>query len=213
MPRSADEHPILSLLDVVPNEEGDTTNPHVVRGPNRHHVPHPPAPRAPLEPSLEPSNTTTGASPTRDPWLDACLQALNPEAVDLGTLEKTHELIGIWRREGYDLEAQVLPVLKARTETPRAGSQRIKSWAYFREPLRTAHAQRQRQAERAKIAENSNALSSKVPFDYEKHLAWLAEWVNSGRGVPPSLINNTQRDALLAAGLVTRERLKKLQIY
>ncbi len=41
----------------------------------------------------------------------------------------------------------------------------------------------------------------------------LADWINSGRFVPTSSVTNTKRDALLAAGLVTRERLRELQIY
>ena len=72
----------------------------------------------------------------------------------------------------------------------------------------------QRELKPGRIAENSNAPSAGVAPDHRAHLLlWLAEWINSGRGVPTSLITNTQRDALLAAGLVTRERLKKLQIY
>jgi len=71
----------------------------------------------------------------------------------------------------------------------------------------------QRELKPGKIAENSNAPSAGVASDHRAHLVWLAEWINSGRGIPTSLITNTQRDALLAAGLVTRERLKKLQIY
>lgn len=41
----------------------------------------------------------------------------------------------------------------------------------------------------------------------------LANWINSGKPVPPSAVSNTQRDALLAAGLVTSDRLRQLQIY
>ena len=40
-----------------------------------------------------------------------------------------------------------------------------------------------------------------------------AEWLNSGRFVPPSAVNNTTRDALLRAGLVTEATLRAHQIY
>ena len=40
-----------------------------------------------------------------------------------------------------------------------------------------------------------------------------AEWINSGRYVPPSAVNNVMRDALLRAGLVTEATLRSYQIY
>lgn len=70
-----------------------------------------------------------------------------------------------------------------------------------------------RRAAPPKIAENSNAEIRTAAPDPEAMLRLLADWVNSGRHVPPSAINNRQRDALLAAGLVTPERLQQLQIY
>lgn len=69
-----------------------------------------------------------------------------------------------------------------------------------------------RKAERSKIAENSNAnFSSGVP-DPRARLLFLADWINSGKHVPPSAINNRQRDELLASGLVKPERLRELGI-
>lgn len=44
-------------------------------------------------------------------------------------------------------------------------------------------------------------------------LAMLADWINSGKPVPPSAVSNTQRDELVDRGLVTRDRLRELQIY
>jgi hypothetical protein len=40
-----------------------------------------------------------------------------------------------------------------------------------------------------------------------------ADWLNSDRFVPPSAVNNTTRDALLRAGLVTEATLRSHQIY
>lgn len=73
--------------------------------------------------------------------------------------------------------------------------------------------QGQRRAERLKIAENSDARFAGGAPDAETRLRLLAEWINSGKHVPTSMITNTKRDELLAAGLVTPERLRQLQIY
>lgn len=71
----------------------------------------------------------------------------------------------------------------------------------------------QRERNRSRIAENSNALSAGAAPDHEALLQRLADWINSGSHVPATAITNTTRDALLARGLVTRERLRQLQIY
>ena len=39
------------------------------------------------------------------------------------------------------------------------------------------------------------------------------EWINSGRFVPPNAVNNTTRDALLRAGMVTDAALRTRQTY
>jgi len=221
IPLSADEHPILALLDVVSTDTPSTItrhvvpglNRHVVPGLNRHVVPDPPARGAPLEPSLEPSITTTGARGTREPWLDRCLEAVNSHAVDAAALASNHELLAIWKREGYDLDADVIPLLVARTEVPRPMDQRITSWTYFRDALRSAKTKRLRQAETARIAENGKTAPAAVPPDPEAALRQLADWINSGQPVPSSAVSNVKRDALIGLKLVTRERLRELGVY
>jgi hypothetical protein len=221
IPLLADEHPILALLDVVPDDTPSTItrhvvpglNRHVVPGLNRHVVPDPPARGAPLEPSLEPSITTTGARGTREPWLDRCLEAVNSHAVDAAALASNHELLAIWKREGYDLDADVIPLLVARTEVPRPMDQRITSWTYFRDALRSAKTKRLRQAETARIAENGKTAPAAVPPDPEAALRQLADWINSGQPVPSSAVSNVKRDALIGLKLVTRERLRELGVY
>lgn len=209
----SDDHPILQIPDVVHDQQDGTSNRHVVPVDNRHVVPGGPAPRATLDTSLYTSGTTTGACDAREPWLAACLDAVNDAAVDREALTEAHELVGIWRRDGFDLDADIIPVLAARTQAPRSPGKRIASWAYFSEPIRSARANRLRQEERSKIAENSNALPAGVAPDHEAQLRRLADWINSGAHVPTTVINNTKRDELLARGLVTRERLRQLQIY
>jgi hypothetical protein len=221
IPLSADEHPILALLDVVSTDTPSTItrhvvpglNRHVVPGLNRHVVPDPPARGAPLEPSLEPSITTTGARGTREPWLDRCLEAVNSHAVDAAALASNHELLAIWKREGYDLDADVIPLLVARTEVPRPMDQRITSWTYFRDALRSAKTKRLRQAENARIAENGKTAPAAIPPDPEAALRQLADWINSGQPVPSSAVSNVKRDALIGLKLVTRERLRELGVY
>jgi hypothetical protein len=221
IPLLADEHPILALLDVVPEDTPTTINRHVVPGPNRHVVPgpprhvvpDPPARGAALEPSLEPSITTTGAGGAREPWLDRCLEAVNSHAVDAAALASNHELLAIWKREGYDLDADVIPLLVARTEVPRPMDQRITSWTYFRDALRSAKTKRLRQAETARIAENGKTAPAAVPPDPEAALRQLADWINSGQPVPSSAVSNVKRDALIGLKLVTRERLRELGVY
>lgn len=71
----------------------------------------------------------------------------------------------------------------------------------------------QRVGKPSRIAENSNALSEGVAHHPDPYLQRLADWINSGAHVPTTVINNTKREELLAAGLVTRERLRQLQIY
>ena len=44
-------------------------------------------------------------------------------------------------------------------------------------------------------------------------LVRTAEWINSGRYVPPSAVSTSKRAALLAAGLVTEATLRARQIY
>jgi hypothetical protein len=176
-------------------------------------VPDPPARGAPLEPSLEPSITTTGARGTREPWLDRCLEAVNSHAVDAAALASNHELLAIWKREGYDLDADVIPLLVARTEVPRPMDQRITSWTYFRDALRSAKTKRLRQAETARIAENGKTAPAAVPPDPEAALRQLADWINSGQPVPSSAVSNVKRDALIGLKLVTRERLRELGVY
>lgn len=102
------------------------------------------------------------------------------------------------------------PVSNQKKEQPRA---RDEGRAQTSERRSRTTPEGHRQAERSKIAENSDAHFAGGALNPEERLRLLAEWINSGKHVPPSTITNTKRDELLAAGLVTRERLRQLQIY
>jgi len=160
----------------------------------------------------EPVNTTqrVGAASEAE---TACLEACGPGLSESARRQivATGHVIDGWLKAGLDLQADVLPIIRQRTATERSNP--IRTWDYFTNAIRHAHTQRKRQAENPKIAENSNALSAGVALDADAQLRRLAGWINSGGFVPTSSINNVKRDALLAAGLVTRERLRELQIY
>src|SRR5690606_39086931 len=67
----------------------------------------------------------------------------------------TAEVIEGWLQEGIDLEADILPVIRARTPTIRISP--IRTWAYFTDAVRAAHRQRLRQPARPQGAEKASA--------------------------------------------------------
>lgn len=110
----------------------------------------------------------------------------------------TAEVIEGWMREGIDLEADILPVIRARTPTIRISP--IRTWAYFTDAVRAAHRQRLRQPARPQGAENASAPAN-------PQLRFYADWVNADRYLPASAISNSVALALLEAGLTSAERL------
>ncbi|WP_374635332.1 helix-turn-helix domain-containing protein [Paracoccus sp. (in: a-proteobacteria)] len=108
----------------------------------------------------------------------------------------TAEVIEGWLQEGIDLEADILPVIRARTPTIRISP--IRTWAYFTDAVRAAHRQRLRQPARPQGAEKASA---------NPQLCFYADWVNADRYLPPNAISNSVALALLEAGLASAERL------
>ena len=142
--------------------------------------------------------------------LAACGEGLCAEA--RAVIQATAPVIDGWLQAGYDLDADILPVLQARTQRKRADP--IRTWAYFTPAVAKRHAQRVALAARAKSAvETGSAATASAPMSQQDILQRTAEWLNSGRFVPPSAVNNTTRDALLRAGLVTEATLRAHQIY
>jgi DNA-binding transcriptional ArsR family regulator len=138
--------------------------------------------------------------------LAACGEGLCPEA--RAVIQATAPVIDGWLAAGYDLDADILPVLKARTLRKRDDP--IRTWAYFTPAVAKRHAQRMALAARAASAGETKTVPTLTAHDI---LLRTAEWINSGRFVPPSAVNNTTRDALLRAGLVTEAALRARQIY
>ncbi len=138
--------------------------------------------------------------------LAACGEGLCPEARSV--IQATAPVIDGWLAAGYDLDADILPVLKALTLRKRDDP--IRTWAYFTPAVAKRHAQRMALAAKAKSAGETKAGTTLTAYDI---LLRAAEWINSGRFVPPSAVNNTTRDALLRAGLVTEAALRARQIY
>ena len=191
----------------MPGPATDTDNLHDVRPDKAHHVRLHPAPRATLEPSIEPSGTTTLAARS-DPE-EACLEAAGPGLCDEGreTIGETREVIDRWIEEGLELEADILPAIAERTGRPRARP--IRSWDYFTEAIRAARRRRLAQAKRAMPCDEPVPK----PINSDRVVERMAEWINSGKHVPPSAVSNTLRNQLLTRGLVTEATLRRLQIY
>ena len=127
-----------------------------------------------------------------------CLAVAGPGLCPASRAEiiKTGEVISGWLRDGIDLDADILPVIRARTTHVRISP--IRTWGYFSDAVRAAHQQRLRQPARPQGAEKTCA---------SPQLRFYADWVSADRYLPPSAITNAMAQALLAAGLVTTERL------
>ena len=127
-----------------------------------------------------------------------CLTAAGPGLCPASRAEiiRTGEVIAGWLQEGIDFDADILPVIRARTTHVRISP--IRTWGYFSDAVRAAHQQRLRQPARAQGAEKTSV---------SPQLRFYADWLNGDRYMPPSAITNAMAQALLAAGLVTIERL------
>jgi hypothetical protein len=150
-----------------------------------------------------------GAAPAADAEA-ACLAACGPglSAPARIAILTTRPVIADWLAEGYDLAADILPTLADRTSQTRADP--IRTWAYFTKAIEKRHAQRLALAARVKSAGETKTVPKLTAHEI---LLQTAHWLNSGRFVPSSAVNNTTRDALLRAGLVTKETLRSHQIY
>ena len=152
-----------------------------------------------------PKNLTT-TPPAEDAAVDnpdpqaRCLAAAGPGLcpASRAAITGTAEVIEGWLREGIDLEADILPVIRARTQTIRISP--IRTWGYFSDAVRAAHRQRLRQPATPQGAEKASGPTS-------PQLRFYADWLNADRYLPPSAITNAMAHALLAAGLTTTERL------
>ena len=192
---------------------------------NRPPDPDPPATVAALDTSKILKKTTTArdvpARASPDPAFDqaagaaaeaevACLAACG-EGLSEGAriaIVTTRPVIAEWLAAGYDLAADILPTLAERTSQTRADP--IRTWAYFTKAIAKRHAHRLALAARPKSAGETETVPTLTAYDI---LLRTAEWINSGRFVPPSAVNNTTRVALLRAGLVTEAALRARQIY
>ena len=138
--------------------------------------------------------------------LAACGEGLTSTA--RAAITATRPVIDAWLTAGYDLKADILPTLAERTKRKRADP--IRTWGYFTMAIAKRHTQRTAQATKAKDAGEAKTVPKLTAHEI---LLQTAAWLNSGRFVPPSAVNNTTRDALLRAGLVTKETLRSHQIY
>jgi hypothetical protein len=158
----------------------------------------------------EPVTTTAREADENADAEGACLAACGD---GLSTASRTaitasRPVIDAWLAAGYDLKADILPTLAERTKRKRADP--IRTWGYFTMAIAKRHTQRVAQTATVKSAEKAKAAAKASPAEI---LAFTADWINSGKYVPPSAVSNTMRDALLAAGLVTEAALRARQLY
>ena len=124
----------------------------------------------------------------------------------------TGAVIAGWIASGYDLAADILPTLADRTRPTRASP--IRTWDYFTPAIAQRHARRIARAEAGQRAGEAGAGGTvSAPAQDVDPLVRLAAWINSGTYIPPSAVSTSQRNALLAAGLVTEAALRARQIY
>ncbi|MDR0809724.1 MAG: helix-turn-helix domain-containing protein [Gemmobacter sp.] len=142
----------------------------------------------------------TGPVENSDPQT-RCLAAGGPGLcpASRAAITGTAEIIDGWLREGIDLEADILPVIRARTTHIRISP--IRTWAYFTDAERAAHQARIRAPAASQGAATPGAGTT-------PQLRFFADWVNSDRYLPPSAISNAIAQALLRAGLVSLERMQ-----
>ncbi len=142
--------------------------------------------------------------------LAACGEGLCDEA--RAVIQATAPVIEGWLSTGYDLDADILPVLQARTLRKRDSP--IRTWAYFTPAIATRHAQGVALVARTARAEKPGPeTTASAPTNTQDVLQRTAVWINSGRYVPPSAVSTVMRNALLRAGLVTEATLRAHQIY
>jgi len=223
-PGMLDDGPDGTEID-APDQPANGDNRPIRPVDNRPPDPDPPATVAALDTSKILKRTTTardvparavadpnfdqGAAPAADAEA-ACLAACGPglSAWARIAIVTTRPVIADWLAEGYDLAGDILPTLADRTSQKRDDP--IRTWAYFTKAIAKRHALRLALAARAKSAGETKAVPTLSAYEI---LLQTAQWLNSGRFVPPSAVNNTTRDALLRAGLVTVETLRSHQIY
>lgn len=166
---------------------------------------HSPHPVNRIHPNHPYKDTTTPAAGTAavdnsDPQA-RCLAAGGPGLcpASRAAITGTAEVIAGWLQDGFELEADILPVIRARTTHIRISP--IRTWAYFTEAVRAAHQARVRAPAASQGAE-------KPGVEANPQLRFFADWVNSDRYLPPSAISNAITQALLRAGLVSLERMQ-----
>lgn len=152
-----------------------------------------------------------GAQARETDFLISVRQAVGIGSTDIpkfwtGPMAERH--VGMWLTWGLT-EAEVVAEAKAsriNQPEPPDGPKAL--------DRRMSQAVKAKDAASAPAPERAKAQATpKVHMSPEKRLQDWADRINGNDYIPPSMITNTMRDALLAAGLVTPERLRERQIY
>lgn len=190
-------------------------------------------------------NLYAGARVGSAPPVDICarlIAACGPGLCAVGrfTIRRTASVIGRWLAAGWDLEADILPILAARTAKVRGSP--IRTWAYFTEAIREARERRLRPAQSrgrsraawlAALARQRAAPPAAVRVvpppvapatprvalgqppvqaDPREMAEPHAARIRADPWTPAGAISNTIRDAMLALGRVRAEQLRALGI-
>lgn len=164
----------------------------------------------------EPVITTNAHASTREEipaLVTACIEACGPGLSEHArqAIRGSGHVIDEWLAAGFTLAEDILPTLRALTARPKKRT--IRTFAYFSGAVADRHYRRDRSPPASRKAEKQPAPFAGGAPGGPGSLAWLAGLINSDSYVPPSMVSNTQRRALLAQGLVTEERLRARHIY
>ncbi len=122
--------------------------------------------------------------------------------------EAVEPWVARWRKAGLTDE-QILAEAKAsrsKNPEPPEGPKALNAWML--------QAAMNRSGASSPLPEGAKAQAKlKLSNSPQERLQQLADRINGPDYVPPSTVTNTMRDALLAADLVTREKLRERQIY
>lgn len=165
----------------------------------------------PLAPT--PTSTTTvlkeeeGARAREADFLISVREAVGIDPADVPrfwTGPQAAEHLERWKAMGLT-EAEVIAEAKAsraKNPDPPDGPKALDRWMEQAVKAKTAAT--------APLPEGGKAqAAAKAPMSPEKRLEFFAEMINGPGHVPPSMITNTVRDALLAAKLVTPEKMRE----
>ncbi len=142
----------------------------------------------------------------------ACLAVAGPGLTESSRseLRSSRDVVKGWLEAGYDLDLDVLPVI--RKKTARLRTTGLRTWDYFTAAIRDAHHRRMRLGSGSGPTAEKVARGAGAPPGTSA-LEILADRINQNLYLPSSAVTNTQRDELIRRKLVTAEQLRRIGVY